>query len=89
MIKLGDFVCQMHPDKTMMLKKGIVVESLKDSYVVQWLSFNKDFWMDFKGEVFSELNKRYLLTKMSYHRKNREADIIILSKAGKNGVGEA
>ena len=89
MIKLGDFVCQMHPDKTTILKKGIVIESLKDSYVVHWLSFNKVFWMEFKGEVFAELNKRYLLTKMSYHRKNREADIVILSKAGKNGVGEA
>ena len=89
MIKLGDFVGQMHPDKTMILKRGIVVESLKDSYVVQWLSFNKVFWMEFKGEVSAELNKRYLLTKMSYHRNNREADIVILSKAGENGVGQA
>ena len=89
MIKLGDFVGQMHPDKTTILKKGIGIESLKDSYVVHWRSFNKVFWMEFKGEVFAELNKRYLLTKMSYHRKNREADIIILSKAGKNGVGKA
>ncbi len=89
MIKLGDFVGQMHPDRTMILKRGIVVESLKDSYVVQWLSFNKVFWMEFKGEVFAELNKRYLLTKMSYHRNNLEADIVILSKAGENGVGQA
>ena len=89
MIQLGDFVAQIHPDKTMILKKGIVVESLEDSYVVKWLSFNKDFWMEFRGEVFAELNRRYLLTTMSYHRKNREADIIILSKAGENGVGEA
>ena len=88
MIKLGDFVGQMHPDKKMILKKGIVVEASKDTYVVQWLSFNKVFWMDFKGEAFAELNKRYLLTKMSYNRKNREVDIIILSKAGENGVGE-
>ena len=87
MIKLGDFVGQMHPDKTMILKRGIVVESLKDSYVVQWLSFNKVFWMEFKGEVFAELNKRYLLTKMSYHRNNREVDIIIINKAGINGLG--
>tara|TARA_R100000664_G_C2720711_1_gene114300 strand:+ start:213 stop:482 length:270 start_codon:yes stop_codon:yes gene_type:complete len=89
MIKLGDFVGQMHPDQTKILKKGIVVESLKDSYVVHWLSFDKVFWMDFQGEVFAELNKRYLLTKMSYHRKNRKADIIVLSKAGENGVGQA
>jgi hypothetical protein len=45
--------------------------------------------MEFKGEVFSELNKRYLLTRMSYHRNNRKADIIVLSKAGENGVGQA
>ena len=89
MIKLGDFVGQMHPDQTKILKKGIVVESLKDSYVVHWLSFDKVFWMEFRGEVFAELNKRYLLTRMSYHRKNRKADIIVLSKAGENGVGQA
>lgn len=89
MIKLGDFVGQMHPDQTKILKKGIVVESLKDSYVVHWLSFDKVFWMDFQGEVFAELNKRYLLTKMSYHRNNRKVDIIVLSKAGENGVGQA
>ena len=89
MIKLGDFVCQLHPDRTMILKRGIVVESLKESYVVHWLSFNKVFWMEFKGEVFAELNKRYLLTRMSYHRNNREVDIVVLSKAGKNGVGQA
>jgi hypothetical protein len=87
MIQLGDFVGQKHPNEDIFLKKGIVVESLKDSYVVQWLTFNKVFWMDFNGEVFAELNKRYLLTQMSYHRKNRNADITILSKAGKNGVG--
>ena len=87
MIQLGDFVGQKHPNEDIFLKKGIVVESFKDSYVVQWLTFNKVFWMDFNGEVFAELNKRYLLTQMSYHRKNRNADITILSKAGKNGVG--
>jgi hypothetical protein len=87
MIQLGDFVGQKHPNEDIFLKKGIVVESLKDSYVVQWLTFNKVFWMEFKGEVFAELNKRYLLTQMSYHRKNRNADITVLSKAGKNGVG--
>ena len=89
MIQLGDFVAQMHPDKTMILKKGIVIQSLTDSYIVQWLTYNKKFWMDFEHPVFEELNRSYLLTKMSYHRKNREADIIILSKAGENGVGEA
>jgi hypothetical protein len=87
MIEMGDFVGQVHPTLEMILKKGIVVESKVDSYIIQWLSFNKDFWMQFEGEAFVELNNRYLLTKMSYHRTNKQTDIIILSKAGKNGVG--
>ena len=87
MIQLGDFVGQKHPNENIFLKKGIVVDSLKDSYVVHWLLYNKVFWMDFEDSAFEELNKRYLLTKMSYHRDQTAADIVILSKAGKNGLG--
>ena len=87
MIQLGDFVGQMCPNKTTILKKGIVIQSLTDSYIVQWLTYNKKFWMDFEHPVFEELNRSYLLTKMSIHRKNNEVDIRILSKAGKNGLG--
>ena len=64
-----------------------MIDSLENSYVVQWLLYNKDFWMDYEDEVFEELNRRYLLTKMSYHRDQKSADIVILSKAGKNGLG--
>ena len=87
MIQLGDFVGQKHPNQDIYLKKGIVVESLEKSYVVHWLIYDKIFWMDFQDAAFEELNRRYLLTKMSYHRDQKSADIIILSKAGKNGLG--
>jgi len=87
MIELGDYVEQKHPINKYFLKRGIVVESNSGSFVVQWLSYNKDFFLEFKGEVFEELNRRYLLTKMSYARTNDQADIVILSKAGANGVG--
>tara|TARA_A100000172_G_scaffold81156_1_gene73419 strand:- start:2631 stop:2894 length:264 start_codon:yes stop_codon:yes gene_type:complete len=87
MIELGDYVAQMHPCETMSLKKGVVVGSCKESFTIQWLSYNKDFWMEFEGEQFKELNDRYLLTKMSYHRTNYNVDIAVLSKAGENGVG--
>ncbi len=87
MIELGDYVGQRHPVDSFFLKKGIVVESKSNSFVVQWLSYNKDFFLDFKGEVFEELNDRYLLTKMSYSRTNKKVDIVILNKAGVNGVG--
>ena len=87
MIQLGDFVAQMCPNNVTISKKGIVIESLKHSYIVQWLTYNKKFWMELEHPVFEELNRSYLLTKMSIHRTNREANIIILSKAGKNDLG--
>jgi predicted lysophospholipase L1 biosynthesis ABC-type transport system permease subunit len=82
MIQLGDYVAQMHPKETFPLKKGIVVESSSDSYTVHWTSYNKNFFMEFEGDAFEELNSRYLLTKMSYNRTNYNVDIIALSKAG-------
>ena len=86
-MQIGDYVGQIHPSENMILKKGIVVDTNKDTYGVQWLSFNKEFWMEFEGDAFAELNRRYLLTRMSYNRCHNETDIIILSKAGGNGVG--
>jgi hypothetical protein len=86
MIQLGDYVAQLHPSEKTFLKKGIVVFSNEDVYEVKWLSYNKNFWCEFEGEVFQELNTRYLLTRMSYCRKNDNVDMIILSKAGENGV---
>jgi hypothetical protein len=87
MIELGDYVEQKHPVNECYLKRGIVIQCKNDCFVVQWLSYNKNFFMEFKGEAFEELNRRYLLTKMSYARTNDRADIVILSKAGGNGVG--
>ena len=87
MIELGDYVAQNHPVDDIFLKKGIVVKSSKAAYEVQWLSYNKDFFLEFKGDVFEELNRRYLLTRMSYMRTNNQVDITILSKAGENDVG--
>ena len=87
MIELGDYVVQNHPAANTYLKKGIVVKSSKAAYEVQWLSYNKKFFLEFKGDAFEELNRRYLLTRMSYSRLNKQVDIVILSKAGENGVG--
>ena len=89
MIELGDFIGQMCPNKFNIIKKGIVIESLPDSYVVQWLTYDKTFWMEMQHPVFEELNRSYLLTKMSIHRKNSEVGITILNKAGYYDVGEA
>lgn len=87
MIELGDYVAQMHPSEGFFLKKGVVVLSNSEYFEVHWLNYNKEFWQEFEGEAFEELNRRYLLTRMSYCRNNDNVDIAILSKAGENGVG--
>ena len=44
-INLGDFVAQKHPNKAITMKKGIVIDSKKDSFVVQWLSYNQSQYL--------------------------------------------
>ena len=56
-MQIGDYVGQVHPSSDMILKKGIVVETREDICEVQWLSFNKEFWMEFEGDAFAELNR--------------------------------
>ena len=85
-IRLGDLVAQEHPNENFILKKGIVIKSYEQAYVIKWLSYNKEFFMEHESSVFRELNEDYLLTEMSYNR-NYMANIVILSKAGHNDVG--
>lgn len=85
-IQLGDFVGQKHPKEDFYLKKGIVIKSFKQAYVIKWLSYNKDFFMEHESSVLRELNEDYLLTEMSYNR-GYIANIVILSKVGHNDVG--
>ena len=87
-ISIGDFVAQKNPKSDFFLKKGIVIGSKKDSFVVHWLSYNKEFFMEYEGPAFEELNSRYLLSKMSYSRSN-DVNMIILSKARQNGLGNS
>ena len=85
-IRLGDLVAQEHPNENFILKKGIVIKSYEQAYVIKWLSYNKEFFMEHESSVFRELNEDYLLTEMSYNR-DYMAGIVILSKAGHHDVG--
>ena len=85
-IRLGDLVAQEHPNESLILKKGIVIRSCKQEYVVRWISYNKEWFLDDEHDVFRELNEDYLLTEMPYNR-NYMAGIVILSKAGHDEVG--
>jgi hypothetical protein len=82
--KIGDFVGLLSPTG-IILKKGFVVEEGEDHFCVQWMSYNKRFFMEVgvkEDKYFRDLNRTYLLTKTSYHRTNETTDnILILSKA--------
>lgn len=78
--QLGDFISHDHPIDKISLKKGIIVESKSDFFIVHWLSYNKEFWLGNESEDFEHLNNRYLLGTMSYKRTDR-INFSILSKA--------
>ena len=90
--EIGDFVKLIAPNG-MMLKKGLVVEEKKDSFCVQWMTYNKlyfDYYneININNEIIKSLSKNYLLIKSSYHRTNEATkNIIILSKAKQYALG--
>ncbi len=84
-IKTGDFIAQMSPTGKESIKKGIVVCSTPDTFEVQWLTYNRSFWLEDEGDpAIVELNRTHLLTKMSYHRTNEAIDLVVLSPNGKS-----
>jgi len=84
--EIGDFV-QFNAPNGMMLKKGLVVEDKKDSFCVQWMSYNK-LYFDGVNVMIESLSKNYLLTKTSYHRTNSDIrNIVILNKARQDVLG--
>ena len=78
--KKGDLVGIRHPsEKDSAIKTGIVMETSQYNIIVQWTSYNKDFFMEKQGDIFEELNKSYLLTRQSYHRLNDKAALYLLN----------
>jgi hypothetical protein len=87
MIEIGDYVALMHPVSNKPLKKGIVIKSKDDDFVVKWTSYDKFYFLDPFHKEIEDLNRRYLLTEMSYNRDKFDRSIEILSKASKNEMG--
>ena len=77
--KTGDLVVKKNPSDNTILKTGIVVSHCKENIVVKWLSYNKVFFMEKNHDIFSELNKYYLLSVQSIDRKNENAFLSLLN----------
>ena len=76
---LGDLVCYCSPHNNEKIKIGIVIESKKDDFIIRWLWYNKDFFMDGIDPLFNEMNQQYLLIDSSYNRKDYDVFLKILN----------
>jgi hypothetical protein len=80
--KKGDLIGIRHPmSRCRPIKTGVVVIEDEYNIVVQWLSYDKTFFMEKQGDIFEELNKFYLLSRQSYHRLNERADLFLLNSS--------
>ena len=78
--KKGDLIGIRHPIESFSaIKTGVVVNEDEYNIIVQWLSYDKTFFMEKQGDIFEELNKSYLLSRQSYHRLNEKAALFLLS----------
>mgnify|MGYP003626823726 CR=1 FL=1 len=77
--RTGDLIAQTHPAIEDPLKVGIVIEDNETTFDVKWTSYNKTFFMEKEYDIYSELNNSYLLTTVQIHRRNVEANLLLLS----------
>jgi|TARA_Y100000310_G_C20641426_1_gene794145 hypothetical protein len=88
-IKLGDLISQIHPSTFEHLKIGIVTDAQKINFVVKWIWYDKYFFMEQEDSLFNELNREYLLTSTTIHRRNDELVLKILNSGSQYGMGKS
>ena len=80
--KKGDLVGLKHPtNPSCPLKTGVVVTDTEYNVVIQWVSYDKTFFMEKQGDIFEELNKSYLLSRQLYHRSDEKASLFLLNSS--------
>ena len=83
--KTGDLIGKKHPTNNQIIQIGIVIKDSVSSFIVQWTSYNKDFFMEKEGDIFGELNKSFLLSTVEWHRCNTEANLMLLNSTYSDG----
>jgi len=77
--KTGDLIAKIHPLIKKPLQVGLVINHDINTFLIKWISFNKEFFMEKEGEIFKELNKTFLLDTVQVHRMNTEANLSLLN----------
>ena len=75
--KSGDLVSKTIGETV--LKTGIVISDTPNNILVQWTSYNKEYFLEKEDNIFIELNNMYLLSRQSIDRNNVKACLELLS----------
>ena len=79
--KTGDLIAKRHPLEQKPLQVGLVVDHDIDTFLIKWISFNKDFFMEKEEDIFKELNKTFLLDTVQVYRSSTEANLSLLNSS--------
>ncbi len=83
--KTGDLVGKKHPTNNQIIQIGIVIKDSVSSFIVQWTSYNKDFFMEKEGDIFKELNNSHLLGPTTVRRGSRHLNLSPLDSNYRDG----
>ena len=82
--KLGDLVAKSHPSESLVIQTGIIVKEEEAAFTIQWISFNKIFFMEKEGDIFRELNNSFLLGTVRVSRYDRGHNLSLLNSSYSN-----
>jgi|TARA_R110001599_G_scaffold110194_2_gene274086 hypothetical protein len=75
--KVGDLISKNIGE--LILKIGVVTSGTHNNIIVQWTSYNKEYFLEKEDDIFVELNNMYLLSRQSIDRSNTKACLELLS----------
>jgi hypothetical protein len=75
--KVGDLISKNIGE--LILKIGVVTYGTHNNIIVQWTSYNKEYFLEKEDDIFVELNNMYLLSRQSIDRNNAKACLELLS----------
>ena len=77
--KIGDLVGLKHPNRNKFLKIGIVLKDEKKHIVVNWVSYDKIFFMEKQADIFEELNNCMILGSHVISKPLTKKNLCLLS----------
>jgi hypothetical protein len=75
----GDLIAKISPSVSGPLQTGIVTENRGGYFTVRWTSYNKTFFMEKKGDIFSQLNNLHLLGWESFECNVHAPFLVLLN----------